>query len=76
MSPAHRPLCQDKRATWAVLWQGDLVYDQTELLLEIYVSRFARFLSGDRRAYHDNLALRNGEPLDCALPISSQGLED
>jgi GNAT superfamily N-acetyltransferase len=66
MSPKDltiRPLGAADEDVWRTLWTGYLDYYQTKLPEAVYVSTFARLLSGQRLEPHGLLALAGGKPV-------------
>jgi GNAT superfamily N-acetyltransferase len=66
MSPKDltiRPLGAADEDVWRTLWTGYLDYYQTKLPEAVFVSTFARLLSGQRSEPHGLLALVDGKPV-------------
>lgn len=66
MSPKDltiRPLGAADEDVWRTLWTGYLDYYETKLPEAVYVSTFARLLSGQRAEPHGLLACLDGVPV-------------
>ena len=56
-----RPLTSADEAEWRQLWTGYLEYYETSVPEEVYVSSFARMLSGEDTEFHGMVAELNGK---------------
>ncbi|MGE4612023.1 MAG: GNAT family N-acetyltransferase [Paracoccaceae bacterium] len=61
MTLTVRPLTVADEPEWRVLWTGYLDYYETSVPEEVYVSSFARMLSGDDNEFNGMVAELNGK---------------